>query len=127
MLGLARLCRLPSKLRRRARRRRMATLLALAALAVLVLLPFYLIYKPPSAFIALLAHHWPDVLWRVPLPPTTKVVALTIDDAPSEHTRAILRLLRANGAHATFFVIGGQVAGREDVLAEIVAEGHELG
>ena len=32
-----------------------------------------------------------------------------------------------NGAHATFFVIGDQVPGREDVMDEIVRQGHEVG
>lgn len=36
-------------------------------------------------------------------------------------------ILRENDAHATFFVIGSQVEGREDVLRKIVREGHELG
>ena len=36
-------------------------------------------------------------------------------------------LLREHGAKATFFVIGGQVSGREEILKEIVAGGHELG
>lgn len=55
------------------------------------------------------------------------MVALTIDDAPSEYTRDILAALAASSAHATFFVIGNQVAGREEVLREIVRAGHELG
>lgn len=54
-------------------------------------------------------------------------MALTIDDAPSDHTREILAALKAGGAHATFFVIGGQVRGREEILREIVRQGHELG
>jgi peptidoglycan/xylan/chitin deacetylase (PgdA/CDA1 family) len=119
--------RLPPKLHRRARRRRMATLIALAALVFLVVLPFYVIYKPPTFVIRYFARRWPDVLWHVPLPADKKVIALTIDDAPSEHTRDILALLKEHGAKATFFVIGGQVAGREDILAEIVEQGHELG
>lgn len=74
-----------------------------------------------------LSQRWTDVLWRIWLPPTKKLVALTIDDAPSDHTREILDALAASGAHATFFVIGAQVAGREDILREIVRGGHELG
>jgi peptidoglycan/xylan/chitin deacetylase (PgdA/CDA1 family) len=55
------------------------------------------------------------------------VVALTIDDMPSEYTGEILELLRENDAHATFFVIGGQVSGREDLLRAAVRDGNELG
>ena len=119
--------RLPSKLRRRARRRRMATLVGILALTALFILPFYVIYKPPTLLIRYFARRWPDVLWRVPLPSDRKLVALTIDDAPSEHTRDLLAVLAAHGARATFFVIGGQVSGREEILAEVVAAGHELG
>ncbi|GAB1311374.1 chitin deacetylase [Madurella fahalii] len=124
---LPHLLRLPSTLRRRARRRRMATILLLLVLAVVLVLPAYVIYKPPSPLIRHLSHRWTDVLFRVWLPPTKPLVALTIDDAPSDHTRGILAALAASGARATFFVIGSQVPGREDVLREIVRAGHELG
>lgn len=120
------LLRLPTKLRRRARRNRMATLATLAALAALLfLVPFYVVYKPPAPLIHAFARRWPDVLWEVET--DRKVVALTIDDFPSEHTAEILRVLDESGARATFFVIGGQVTGREDRLREAVRQGHELG
>ena len=38
-----------------------------------------------------------------------------------------MRVLDANGATATFFVIGSQVAGRESMLQDLVRHGHELG
>ncbi|SPQ19315.1 862f767e-80e6-412a-a29a-9fc34c81f961 [Thermothielavioides terrestris] len=118
----------PSLLRlpRRLRRRRMATLLLALLLALLVLLPPYFIYKPPSLLLRILSHRWTDVLFRLWLPPSKPLVALTIDDAPSEHTPAILAALAASGAHATFFVIGSQVAGRERMLRDILRAGHEL-
>ncbi|KAI0392868.1 hypothetical protein F5Y17DRAFT_434484 [Xylariaceae sp. FL0594] len=117
--------RLPSKFRRRARRRRMQTLLAVLATILLLLIPFYVIYKPPRALISYFRYRWPDVLWEVPT--DKKVVALTLDDAPSSHTGEILGILKENDATATFFVIGGQVAGREDVLVDMVRAGNELG
>ncbi|KAJ1331378.1 peptidoglycan-N-acetylglucosamine deacetylase [Microdochium nivale] len=120
------LFRLPSKLRRRARRQRMTTLLALLALVLVLAVPFYVIYKPPQALIRYFARRWPDILWQVDTG-SDKVVALTIDDAPSEYTEQILEVLEANTAHATFFVIGGQVSGREDQLASVVRAGNELG
>lgn len=142
MIRLSALFRLPSKVKRRARRNRMATLFYLFLLLILILAPFYAIYRPPRLLIRYFQHRWPDVLWEVTVPPSSrirqqqkdgggggpdKVIALTIDDAPSEHTREILSLLEANDAHATLFVIGGQVAGREEVLREAVAAGNELG
>jgi peptidoglycan-N-acetylglucosamine deacetylase len=39
----------------------------------------------------------------------------------------VLDLLREQGAHATFFVVGRYVDERPDVVARAVTEGHELG
>lgn len=120
------LIRLPHS--RRARRRRMALLLLLFLLTTLLIFPAYTIYRPPRLLIKYLAHRWPDVLFEVfTLPPGEKLVALTIDDAPSSHTRDILQVLKDNDAHATFFVVGNQVEGREDVLRDVVKAGHGLG
>jgi peptidoglycan/xylan/chitin deacetylase (PgdA/CDA1 family) len=38
-----------------------------------------------------------------------------------------LEILKENDATATFFVIGNQVPGNEEILADIVRAGHELG
>ena len=40
------------------------------------------------------------------IPVTPDAVALTFDDGPAEHTRAVLETLRRLGAQATFFFIG---------------------
>lgn len=57
-----------------------------------------------------------------------KVIALTIDDGPHESiTAEILDTLAAFRVKATFFVIGNRIAGNEDQLKRMVAEGHELG
>ncbi|KAF3007885.1 hypothetical protein E8E13_010971 [Curvularia kusanoi] len=100
-------------------------MIILIATIFISLFPFYCIYKPPNTLIRYFQHRWPDVLWHVPT--REKVIALTIDDAPSEHTQGILDALRDHDAHATFFVIGGQVGGREAVLEEMVKRGMELG
>lgn len=118
--------RFPGRWRRRpSRRNRMALQIALLAIVLLVVLPIYTIYKPPKYLISRLQERFPDVLFHVPT--TRRVVALTIDDAPSGYTAQILRILRANNATATFFAIGGQVPGREDLLQEILKSGSELG
>jgi peptidoglycan/xylan/chitin deacetylase (PgdA/CDA1 family) len=122
---VCRLFRLPSRLQRRARRSRLFTMIVLVLALVTLVTPFYVVYKPPNLLIRYFAHRWPDVLWHVPN--AQKTIALTIDDAPSEHTDAILQLLKENDAHATFFVIGGQVNGRTDTLRDMVAGGMELG
>ena len=57
-----------------------------------------------------------------------RVVALTLDDAPDPATTpALLTVLRRHEARATFFVISERIRGNEPLLAEIVAQGHELG
>jgi len=58
---------------------------------------------------------------------TKKVIALTVDDAPSQHTTEIMEILSASNATATFFVIGSQIDGREEVLTRLVQNGNELG
>ena len=129
------LLRLPTTLRRRARRSRLALMLLLLTILITLLAPLYIIYRPSQLLIRYFAHRWPDVLWYVDLPvdPITgkqpKVIALTIDDAPSTYTREILDLLSAEGASATFFVIGSQAeeAGGAEMLKEVVVRGNELG
>ena len=54
-------------------------------------------------------------------------VALTFDDGPAASTEAVLDALSAEGARATFFIIGGFVAGRESTLQRARAAGHDLG
>ncbi|KAF2103891.1 polysaccharide deacetylase [Rhizodiscina lignyota] len=117
--------RLPSKLQRRARRSRIRTMIVLLMVVCLFITPFYFIYKPPTFLIRYFQRRWPDVLWNVPT--ESKIVALTIDDGPSEYTTEIMRLLKENEAAATFFIIGGQVSGREKVLQDLIRNGNELG
>ncbi|KAK1929059.1 Chitooligosaccharide deacetylase [Phytophthora citrophthora] len=66
----------------------------------------------------------PSVLWSVRT--SSRVCSLTIDDAPSPATPAILDILRDNGVKATFFIISGHIPGNEEVLRRIVNEGHSL-
>lgn len=55
-------------------------------------------------------------------------VALTFDDGPDRiHTPALLSVLKKHRAHASFFVIGNKVAGHEDIIRRIAAEGHDIG
>ena len=52
-------------------------------------------------------------------------VAVTFDDGPHpEGTPAVLEVLAAAGARATFFVIGEQVERRPELVTRILAEGH---
>lgn len=56
-----------------------------------------------------------------------KVVALTFDDGPWPTTTAeILDILKENGAKATFFQIGNQIAENATVERRIHDEGHQI-
>jgi peptidoglycan/xylan/chitin deacetylase (PgdA/CDA1 family) len=66
----------------------------------------------------------PRVLFSVPT--SERVVALTIDDGPSEATDGILDVLGEHGARASFFVIGGHVKSDSAAARRIVSAGHEL-
>lgn len=125
---------LPHRYRRRSQRRRINLMLYLLLTLFLLLTPIYLIYKPPLPLITYFSRRWPTVLWHIPasrLPLSSsgapqKIVALTFDDAPSEFTEGILRLLEKYGATATFFVIGSQIEGREQVLELAMRQGCEV-
>lgn len=67
----------------------------------------------------------PEVVFRTGI--AQPVVALTLDDGPSEATPEILDVLDDFGARATFFVIGAQVERHPELARRIVDEGHELG
>lgn len=54
-------------------------------------------------------------------------VWLTIDDGPSDDTAAILDLLDAHGAKATFFLVGERAAARPGLVREIARRGHGIG
>jgi peptidoglycan/xylan/chitin deacetylase (PgdA/CDA1 family) len=57
-----------------------------------------------------------------------KTVALTIDDGPdSATTPELLRILAANNARATFFLISSNVRGNAGLVTRMVREGHEIG
>ena len=66
-------------------------------------------------------------IWRSGDPADTQV-ALTFDDGPHpEWTARVLDVLRAHGAHATFFVIGENVRRHPGLVRRIVDEGHDVG
>ncbi|TVY87723.1 Peptidoglycan-N-acetylmuramic acid deacetylase, partial [Lachnellula willkommii] len=102
-------------------------LLTLLTLILLVLLLAYTIYKPPPLLINLLQHKYSPVIFHLPLPPAHRTLALTIDDAPSDHTPAILDLLSKHHATATFFIIGSQAQSNPSLIRRIHDAGHELG
>lgn len=60
-------------------------------------------------------------------PTTRKRVALTFDDGPTTLTPRVLDVLAKHDAHATFFVIGRQIAALDDVIRRALQEGHAIG
>lgn len=57
-----------------------------------------------------------------------KLIALTFDDGPStKYTPMILKELKKNNAHATFFVTGENAEKNPEILKEILRNGNELG
>lgn len=55
-----------------------------------------------------------------------KLIALTFDDGPSEHTDRLLSILKDNGVRATFFALGSRAAAFPDVIRKEAAGGHEV-
>ena len=75
---------------------------------------------------------WPRCSWLGPnlthLPRHLPQVAITIDDGPDpEVTPAVLDLLEAQQAVATFFCIGAHVQRHPALAREIVRRGHAIG
>lgn len=58
---------------------------------------------------------------------TEKVVALTLDDGPSDRAPEVLDILAAAGVPATFYLNGRDLAARPELGAAIAAAGHEIG
>jgi peptidoglycan/xylan/chitin deacetylase (PgdA/CDA1 family) len=61
------------------------------------------------------------------VPTTHKVVALTIDDGPHyKTTPQVLAVLREKKVKLTLFILGENAAAHPEILAEAVADGHEI-
>lgn len=62
------------------------------------------------------------------LPAEVKYIALTFDDGPNRATAVkLLDGLKERGASATFFLVGDEIAGKEDLVERMAAEGHQVG
>ncbi len=57
----------------------------------------------------------------------TKLIALTFDDGPHANTARILDILDANGAKATFFLVGRNVQKNPAMVREIARRGNDIG
>lgn len=66
----------------------------------------------------------PDRTYNSPEQPT---VYLTFDDGPGKLTGQVLDILKQEGVHATFFVIGKLAQDEEGLLKRTAEEGHAIG
>ncbi len=58
---------------------------------------------------------------------SSKMIALTFDDGPSEYTSQILDILEQNGAKATFMILGVQIEKYGDVIPRMISMGNTIG
>lgn len=57
-----------------------------------------------------------------------KKAALTFDDGPnSKYTPMLLEGLKERGVHATFFLLGKNIEGKEELVRQMQEEGHLIG
>lgn len=56
-----------------------------------------------------------------------KLIALTFDDGPNYNTNKVLDILDKYKIKATFFVLGRNIDGNEDIVKRIHSSGHEIG
>lgn len=59
---------------------------------------------------------------------TDRRLALTFDDGPDErYTPQILDILKEKGIQATFFVVGERAEAHPELIARMIADGHQVG
>lgn len=60
--------------------------------------------------------------------PSEKLIALTFDDGPwVGQTDKILAVLKHEGVHATFFMLGSQAKNHPEIARRVAAQGHLIG
>lgn len=108
------------------KRIRTSYLLLLSLLIFLTIGLAGIFFFRPAIVVQVLVFLSPEVVYSFDT--NQKLVALTIDDGPDPTwTPKILDLLQQHGARATFFLIGSRIPGNEDILEQMVLEGHEIG
>lgn len=90
----------------------------------ILLLLFGLVLFPGVYFIQL--NYFVQSLYKGPS--NKKQIAITFDDGPMrEFTPKVLDILKNENVRASFFLIGKNIAGNEDILKRLVNEGHTIG
>lgn len=54
-------------------------------------------------------------------------VALTFDDGPGSYTRQLLEMLKRKGVSASFFLLGENIQGYQEMVGRMEKEGHLIG
>ncbi len=93
---------------------------------VVVVMGLVVFWVEPLGVLGVLERLTPNIVYRVrtELP----LVALSFDDGPHPaFTPQVLEILKRHEAKATFFLIGEQALRYPEVVAQIRAEGHEIG
>ena len=105
---------------------RLVTLLSIAIVMGLLVVAWMLYRQPRWALDAI--SRWSGDRMLFYFDTEEPVVALTIDDGPdADSTPRILEVLQQNDAKATFFLIGKNIEGNEEVVTSLAEAGMELG
>ncbi|WP_154656251.1 polysaccharide deacetylase family protein [Paenibacillus sanguinis] len=56
-----------------------------------------------------------------------KTIYLTFDDGPGKYTEPLMKIMDHYQIHGTFFVIGNQLSGHQQVVKDAAAAGHYIG
>ena len=74
----------------------------------------WIVYIQPRFIVQWISNRYPDVIFNFNV--KSRMIALTIDDGPSNNTPHVLDILKKHDVKATFFVIGSQIAGNEHII-----------
>jgi peptidoglycan/xylan/chitin deacetylase (PgdA/CDA1 family) len=97
----------------------------IAIIIVVVVVAARTLLRPSDWVLDRAAMFYPGVVFRIET--DERAIALTIDDAPHpDVTPGALRVLRAAGVKATFFIIGSNAEAYPELVDSIRAGGHEL-
>ncbi|ABR32840.1 polysaccharide deacetylase family protein [Clostridium beijerinckii] len=82
----------------------------------------------PFVLIIITIINYQNLLMHTVLADEKKIIYLTFDDGPAgKVTTNVLDILKQESVPATFFLIGSQIKGQEDLVKRMYNEGHALG
>ncbi|WP_271811556.1 polysaccharide deacetylase family protein [Clostridium beijerinckii] len=82
----------------------------------------------PFVLIIITIINYQNLLMHKVLADEKKIIYLTFDDGPAgKVTTNVLDILKQESVPATFFLIGSQIKGQEDLVKRMYDEGHALG